>query len=104
MLFDEVQSIGEIFFDFRPFLSLEELRAGSYQCFYHTHTVGACPAARLRNLLFCFRTVFSLRRDKMEVILASARIHIRIAGIFLLRPLVMSFDMPDLRALVFRES
>ena len=100
ILLDEIQRLGEIGFDLGLLLSLEELRAGRHQRLHHAHAVRPRAAARLRDLLFGLRAILALRRHQMEIAVAAGRVHVRIAGVFLLGTLVVSLDMADFRPLV----
>ena len=100
MLLDKAQRLLKEGFDFALFLALEELRAGRHQRLYDAHAVRPRAAARLRDLLFRLGAVLALRRHQMEVEVTAGRVHVGIAGVFLLGALVVGLDVPDLRPLV----
>ena len=79
-------------------------QAGCEQRLDHTDTIFPGTASGGRNLPFRFRPVLAGRFDKMEVVLASAGIHIGIAGVLFLCALVMGLDIADFRPLVFCKS
>ena len=97
---NEVQRLLKIGSDLRLLLALEKLRAGRHQRFHHAHAVRSRAAARLRDLLFHLGAVLALRRHQMEVQVAAGRVHVGIAGVFLLGALVVRLDVPDLWPLV----
>ena len=101
IFFDERQRLGEIVFDLRLFLALEELRAGRHESLHHAHAVRPRAAASLGDLLFRFGAVLALRRHQMEVQVAAGRVHVGIAGVFLLGAFVVGLNMPDFRPLIF---
>ena len=101
---DEVQRLGKIGFDLGLLLALEELRAGRHQRLHHAHAVRPRATASFRDLPFGLRAVFALRRHQMEVEVTAGRVHVRIAGIFFLGALVVGFNVPDFRPLVFGEA
>ena len=68
MLFQKVQGFLEKHPNRRPFLPLEELRAGSEQRLDHTDTIFPGTASGGGNLPFRFRPVLAERFDKMEVV------------------------------------
>lgn len=103
MCLDKIQCVVEMFHDLRSFLPFEKLRAGNHQSFHHANAVRTCPAACLRDLLFGFGAVAALRRDQMNVSAAPAGVHVGITGVFFFRALVVSFDVPNLRAFIFGE-
>ena len=98
---DEVQCLLKIGFDFAFLLSLEELRAGCHQRLHHAHAVRPRATASFRDLPFGLRAVFALRRHQMEVEVIAGRVHVRIAGVFLLGTLVVGLNMPDFWPLIF---
>ena len=104
VLLDEVQRLLKVGFDLAFLLSLEKLRRCGHKGFYHTHAVRPRAAARLGNLLFRLGAVLALRRHQMKIQVAAGRVHIRIAGVFLLGALVVGFDVPDLWPLVLGKS
>ena len=98
---DEAQRLGEIVFDLRLFLALEELRAGSHQRLHHAHAVRPRAAARLRDLLLRLGAIFALGRHQMKVQMTAGRVHIGIAGVLFLGAFIVGLDVPDLRPLIF---
>ena len=97
---DKIQRLLKIGLDFALFLALKELRAGSHQRLHHAHAVRPRAAARLCNLLFRLGAVLALRRHQMKIQMTAGRVHVGIAGVFLLGALVVGLDVPDLRPLV----
>ena len=97
---DEIQRLLKIGFDFSLLLTLEELWRCGHKSLHHAHAVRPRTVARLRDLLLRLGAVFALRRHQMKVQMTAGRVHIRIAGVFLLGTLVVSLDMADFRPLV----
>ena len=97
---NKVQRLGEIGLDFTLFLAFEELRAGRHESLHHAHAVRPRAAANLCDLLFRLGAVLALGRHQMEVEVTAGRVHVGIAGVFLLGALVVGLDVPDFRPFV----
>src|SRR5699024_7888947 len=104
MLFQKAQGFLEKHANLRPFLPLEELRAGSKQRLDHTDTVLPGTASGGSDLPFRFHPVLAGRFDQMKVVLASAGVHIGIAGVLFLCALVVGFDIANFWPLVLCKS
>ena len=98
---EKVQGMAEIGADFLRVLAAKELGTAGHQGFHQPDAVRPGAAACLGNLAFCLRPVMSARLHQVDVQVAAAGIHIRVAGVVLLCALVVGLDAADLRALIF---
>ena len=103
-MLDEVQRLLKIGFDLAALLAFEKLRTGCYKRLHYPHTIRAGAAACFCNLPFCFCPVFALRRNQMKIQVTADLVNVWIAGVFLLDALVVGFNAPDFRPLVFGEA
>ena len=100
----KVQGMAEIGADFLRGLAAKELGAAGHQGFHQADAVRPGAAACLGDLAFRLRPVMSARFYQVDVQVAAAGIHIRVAGVAFLGALVVGLDPADLRALVLGEA
>ena len=92
--------MAEIGADFLPILAAKELGAAGHQGFHQPDAVRPGAAACLGDLAFRLCPVMSARFHQVDVQVAAAGIHIRVAGVALLGALVVGLDAADLRAFI----
>ena len=100
VLLDEVQRFSKIGFDLAALLASEKLRTGRHQRLHHPHTVRPRAATGLGDLLFRLGAVLALRRHQMKIQVTAGRVHVGVAGVFLLGALVVRLNIGNLRPFV----
>ena len=98
---DEIQRLLKIGFDFSFLLTLEGLWRCSHKSLHQPHAVRTGAATGILDLPFCLCPVFLFRRNQVKIQVAAGRVHVGIAGVFLLGAFVVRLDMPNLWPLIF---